>query len=130
MRPASSSVIYFLADARADNRPALVTVGHLRRLLPYLPDLGSLALRRKVVEMVPHEGLQRMKAFADTMHRRSVEILREKQRALQRGDEAVMKHGRDIMSILSAYLLPWPSVQYDSVLTLFSESEHGGLCRG
>ena len=54
-------------------------------------------------------------------------------RALEEGDEAVTKQmgeGRDIMSILSAYLLPWPSVQYDSVLTLFSESEHGGLCRG
>ncbi|KAI0716897.1 cytochrome P450 [Earliella scabrosa] len=83
--------------------PALVTVDHLRRLLPYLPDFGSPALRRKLVEMVPHEGLQRMKAFVDTMHRRSVEIFREKQRALQRGDEAVMKQvgeGKDIMSIL------------------------------
>ena len=99
-------MIYVLADARADNRPALVTVDHLRRLLPYLPDFGSPALRRKLVEMVPHEGLQRMKAFVDTMHRRSVEIFREKQHALQRGDEAVMKQvgeGKDIMSILSAF---------------------------
>ena len=98
-------MIYVLADARADNRPALVTVDHLRRLLPYLPDFGSPALRRKLVEMVPHEGLQRMKAFVDTMHRRSVEIFREKQLALQRGDEAVMKQvgeGKDIMSILGS----------------------------
>ncbi|KAI0754308.1 cytochrome P450 [Daedaleopsis nitida] len=83
--------------------PALVAVDHLRRLLPYIPEFGNPSLRRRLVEMVPHDGVQQMKAFIDTMHRRSVEIYREKQRALELGDEAVTKQigeGKDIMNIL------------------------------
>ena len=77
---------------------------HLRRILPYLPDVGTPAFRGKLVELVPHAGVQEMKQFIDTMYRRSVEIYREKLRALDLGDEAVSNQvgeGKDIMSILS-----------------------------
>ena len=79
-------------------------MNHLRRILPYLPDIGTPAFRRKMMEWVPHEGVQRIKAIIDTIHKRSLEIYRSKQRALELGDEAVVKQvgeGKDIMSILS-----------------------------
>ena len=75
-----------------------------RRLVPYFPRIGPTWLQRKIVEAVPHEGVQRMKDFIDGMHNQAVAIYREKLEALARGDEAVSKQvgeGKDIMSILS-----------------------------
>ena len=86
--------------------PALVKVNHLRRILPYLPDIGTPAFRARLVDLFPHEGVQGLKRFIDVMHRRSIEIYREKVRALELGDEAVAKQvgeGKDIMSILSLF---------------------------
>ena len=63
--------------------------------------------------MFPHDGVQEVKRFIDTMYRRSIEIYRGKLRALELGDEAVIKQvgeGNDIMSILSTlavYCLPF-----------------------
>ncbi|KAI0760472.1 cytochrome P450 [Fomes fomentarius] len=84
-------------------QPASVKVAFLRRLLPYVIDVGPPWLRRKILELIPHKGLQELKAIVDTMHRRSVEIFEEKKRALEKGDEAVTQQvgeGKDIMSIL------------------------------
>lgn len=78
----------------------------LRRILPYLPDIGSRALRRTLVDIFPHRGVQHMKAVVDVMHRRSIDIYKEKKRALEQGDEAVTRQigaGKDIMSILRVY---------------------------
>ncbi|RPD74079.1 cytochrome P450 [Lentinus tigrinus ALCF2SS1-7] len=83
--------------------PTLVSINHLRRLLPYLPDIGTPAFREKLVDLFPNESVRRTKALSDIMYRRSVEIYREKVRALELGDEAVTKQvgeGKDIMSIL------------------------------
>ena len=88
---------------RHTSRPALVKTDHLRRLLPYLPDIGSPAFRAKLVDMIPHDGVQLMKKFIDAMYRRSIEIYREKIRALELGDEEVTKQvgeGKDVMSLL------------------------------
>ncbi len=84
--------------------PGLVKMNHLRRILPYLPEIGTPAFRAKLVDLFPHEGVQEMKRFIDTMYRRSVEIYREKVHALELGDEVVAKQvgeGKDIISILS-----------------------------
>ncbi|TFK86201.1 cytochrome P450 [Polyporus arcularius HHB13444] len=83
--------------------PAVAGINFWRRLLPYLPEWGSPALRRKIVESIPHEGVQKAKSVVDTIHRRSVEIYEEKKRALEEGDEKVTRQigeGKDIMSIL------------------------------
>ncbi|KAI0754321.1 cytochrome P450 [Daedaleopsis nitida] len=83
--------------------PAQVKTSLLRRLLPYIPKGGSPWLRRKILEYIPHEGIQQEKAIVDIMHLRSVEIYEEKKRALEQGDEAIMEQvgeGKDIMSIL------------------------------
>ena len=72
-------------------------------MLPYVPEWGSPWIRRRIVELFPHEGVQQLKSIIDVMHRRSVEIFEEKKRALEKGDEAVMHQigeGKDIMSIL------------------------------
>ena len=81
----------------------------LRRILPYIPEGGSAWIKRKIVEMIPHAGVQKMKAVVDVMHRRSIEIYEEKKRALEEGDEAVTRQvgeGKDIMSILRASRRP------------------------
>ncbi|KAM5543445.1 hypothetical protein V8D89_002696 [Ganoderma adspersum] len=54
--------------------------------------IGTPAFRARLVDLFPHEGVQGVKRFIDIMHRRSIEIYREK----------VMKvgEGKDIMSIL------------------------------
>ena len=78
-------------------------VAMLRRILPYLPEIGSMAFRRKIVDLFPHEGVQMLKTAVDVMHRRSVEIYGAKKRALAEGDEVVTRQvgeGKDIMSIL------------------------------
>ncbi|RPD61500.1 cytochrome P450 [Lentinus tigrinus ALCF2SS1-6] len=83
--------------------PAAIGLSFWRRLLPYIPEWGSPAFWRWVVELIPHEGLQKMKSIVDTMHQRSVEIYEQKKRALEEGDEKVTRQigeGKDIMSIL------------------------------
>lgn len=78
----------------------------VRRLLPYLPEIGSASFRGKVVDVIPHRGVQKMKAVVDVMHRRTVEIYNGKKLALEKGDEAVTRQvgeGKDIMSILRAF---------------------------
>ncbi|RDX45100.1 cytochrome P450 [Lentinus brumalis] len=78
-------------------------LNHLRRLVPYLPDIGSDATRRKVMGMIPQSGLQELSRIVGILHRRSVEIYEDRKRALAQGDEAVTRQigeGKDIMSIL------------------------------
>ncbi|KAI0365141.1 cytochrome P450 [Pilatotrama ljubarskyi] len=83
--------------------PALVQISLLRRLLPYLPDIGIPWLRRKILDLIPHEGLQRIRYIIDLLHQHSVAIYEEKKRVLEHGDEALSEkvgEGRDLMSIL------------------------------
>ncbi|KAI0657085.1 cytochrome P450 [Cubamyces menziesii] len=84
-------------------QPALMQVNFIRRFLPYIPEWGSPWLRRKIVEMIPHEGIQRVRKISDTLHERSVAIYQERQRALELGEEALslkLGKGHDLMSIL------------------------------
>ncbi len=75
----------------------------LRRIVPYLPEIGSPWLRRKLVELIPIKNIQKLRYIVDTMHERSVEIYQEKKRMLEQGDEALkdkVGEGKDLMSIL------------------------------
>ena len=61
-----------------------------------------------MVDAVPHHDIHRLTNIVDVMHRRSMEIYREKKRALEEGDEAVAQQvgeGRDIMSVLREFRL-------------------------
>ncbi|KAI0718774.1 cytochrome P450 [Cerioporus squamosus] len=84
-------------------QPTMVAINFLRRLLPYVSDFGSPALRRKLLQFIPNPGVQKMKDIVDTMWRRSVEIYESKKLAIEQGDEAVSQQigeGKDLMSIL------------------------------
>ena len=88
------------------HRPAITDAAFVRRFLPYIPDLGSIARNRKLLSFIPHKATQRLSRIIDTLHNRSVEIFEAKKAALARGDEAVTRQigeGKDLMSILSAY---------------------------
>ncbi|KAI0760700.1 cytochrome P450 [Fomes fomentarius] len=83
--------------------PTMAKVNHLRRIMPYLPESGSIQTRRTIMGMVPHAGIRQMKAIIDTLHRRSSEIYAAKKRALEQGDQELamqIGEGKDIMSIL------------------------------
>ena len=45
-----------------------------------------------------------MRDIVDVLHDTSVEIFETKKKALEEGDEAQIGQGKDILSILSAYL--------------------------
>ncbi|RPD54893.1 cytochrome P450 [Lentinus tigrinus ALCF2SS1-7] len=91
-------------DAIKAFQPTMTGIQLLRRLLPYVPDFGTPALRRKLLELVPNPAVQKMKDIVDTMWRRSEEIYESKKRALEQGDSKAVAQqigeGKDIMSIL------------------------------
>ncbi|KAL7285768.1 hypothetical protein ACG7TL_000877 [Trametes sanguinea] len=91
------------ATAVKDFFPQMVRSVVPRLLLPFATKIGSPQFRRRVLDMIPAEQVQRMKDISDILHARSVLIFNEKKAALERGDESI-KHqigeGRDIMSIL------------------------------
>ena len=75
----------------------------LRRFLPFLCTIGSPVFRRKVVELIPSQRVQRLTAIVDTIHRRSREIFEDRKRLLEEGGEAMTRQvgeGKDIISIL------------------------------
>ncbi|KAI0761522.1 cytochrome P450 [Trametes elegans] len=65
--------------------------------------LGPAWFRRKIVDALPIDRVQRMKGIVDTMHRHSVEIMDEKRRATRCGNEEQLAHigdGKDVMTVL------------------------------
>lgn len=65
-----------------------------------------------MLNVFPWKDLHRVRDMVDLMYDTSVEIYQGKKRALQQGDHAVaqqLAEGKDIMSLLSAYI--WPYVQ-------------------
>jgi hypothetical protein len=92
----------------------------------YLPSnlskLGPPRFRRALVGLLPFKEVRRLRDLVDFMHNTWVDLLQSKKRALQEGDEAVMREigrGNDVMSILSAHS---PLVVLHS-LTIFVSSQ-------
>ncbi|KAI0754297.1 cytochrome P450 [Daedaleopsis nitida] len=84
-------------------QPTISKINIFRRLVPYILDIGPVSFRRALLGFIPHNGVQELKHIIDTMHDQSVEIFQAKKRALEQGDEAVVRQigeGKDIMSIL------------------------------
>ena len=101
-----------------------------RRFTPYVASLGSPAFRRRVLELIPHKQVQKLKNIVDIMSNRASQIYDEKKRGLQAGDEAVLHQvgeGKDIMSILSAFL--WAK-RDTRLLICRSEGQFGSIRRG
>ncbi|KAI0670045.1 cytochrome P450 [Trametes maxima] len=70
--------------------PSTRSNGYGPEFLAYAPYLGPAWFRRKLLDLVPHKDIQRLKNISDIMHKRSVEIFEEKKRALENGDEAML----------------------------------------
>ncbi|KAI0917649.1 hypothetical protein AcW1_010348 [Taiwanofungus camphoratus] len=94
-------------DAYAEALKSLFAqLEQVRLVLPSVPlvcKLGPAWFRRMLLDMIPWPQLQRLKDIVDTMSDKSTEIFLSKKRALQRGDESVLRQvgeGKDIMSIL------------------------------
>jgi hypothetical protein len=68
--------------------------------------LGPPRFRRFLVDLLPFKNARRLRDIVDIVHNTSIEILEAKRRALQEGNEAVVKQigqGKDIISILSVW---------------------------
>ncbi|KAH9857411.1 cytochrome P450 [Lenzites betulinus] len=84
-------------------QPLLMQLNFLRRLYPYVADLGTPWLRRKVVRLIPSKNVQKLREAIEIMHERSVAICEEKKALLLQGDDAFkdkVGEGKDLMSIL------------------------------
>ncbi|KAI0718780.1 cytochrome P450 [Cerioporus squamosus] len=91
------------AEAVKAFMPTSMKITFLRRLKPYIPDFGSPAMRRWLVNCIPNPDAQKMQYIVDTMWRGATEIYEAKKLALEQGDEAVTRQigdGQDLMSIL------------------------------
>ncbi|KAH9949896.1 cytochrome P450 [Amylocystis lapponica] len=89
-----------LGDALKALLPSLFTLDIYQRASPYFTAIGSPGFRRRVLDMIPHEGIQHVKSIVDII-----------------GDKTVLRQvgeGKDIMSILSMACF------------LASEGKHGG----
>jgi len=92
-----------LGDALKALAPSIFALDTLQRLSPYFSAISTPAFRRRILEMIPHKGVQKLKEVTDTMFSAATTIFNAKKAALQAGDEAALQQigeGRDIMSIL------------------------------
>ncbi|TFY63601.1 hypothetical protein EVJ58_g3147 [Rhodofomes roseus] len=85
--------------------PTLYNLGLLRfaLLIPYICDVGPAWLRRRLVDMIPHEELRKMTGIIDSIASKSVEIYTLKKAALQQGEEETSRQaaeGKDVISVL------------------------------
>ena len=86
--------------------PNALSLRLFRPLMPFIHKLGPPAFRRKLIDILPHAGLKRMRDISDEIQYHSRHIYETKKRAMREGDAAVMQQigeGKDIMSKLSMY---------------------------
>ncbi|EPS94486.1 hypothetical protein FOMPIDRAFT_40741 [Fomitopsis schrenkii] len=103
--PLTKDVVGEYPRALKELVPTLHGLGPLRfaLLIPHISEIGPAWLRRRLVELTPHQGLQKMKGIVDGMARESVRIYEEKKAALRQGEAETSKQiaeGKDILSLL------------------------------
>ncbi|KAF8656004.1 hypothetical protein AX16_002824 [Volvariella volvacea WC 439] len=79
--------------------PTLFSLSLVRQFAPFLVRLGPAWFRRKLVELVPHKAVQRVKEMSDVMHLKAVEILEERREQIRQNAEG-NEDARDIISVL------------------------------
>ncbi|KAL4249739.1 Cytochrome P450 superfamily protein [Abortiporus biennis] len=90
-------------DALKNFLPTVFQVQLLRYHFHYFTKLGPASFRRRLVEIIPHPLIQKIKDIVDTMQLHSTKIFDGKKQALKAGDEAVVEQisqGKDVMSVL------------------------------
>ncbi|KAI0723656.1 cytochrome P450 [Fomitopsis betulina] len=83
--------------------PALFRIYMFRPLFPPALKIGSPTLWRRLLDFIPHAGVQHVRRIADGIDTHSRHIYETRKRAMREGDEAVMHQigeGKDIMSKL------------------------------
>ncbi|KAF9490597.1 cytochrome P450 [Pleurotus eryngii] len=81
--------------------PTLFRLSIVRQFVPWLARIGSPALRRKLVELVPHEAVQKVKNSSDVMYTTARGILESKrERISEQTDEDVDSSRQDIITEL------------------------------
>jgi len=101
--PLTEEVQSDYGDAIKSIMPSLLEINSLRMLGPYAVRFGSPVFRRRVLDMIPHAKLQKVKRIVDVMSNSATDIFERKKQALEAGDEATVQQigeGKDIMSIL------------------------------
>lgn len=81
-------------------------------LAPYVLNIGTPALRRWVLDMIPSKSLHRVRDMVDLMDNTAKEILKGKKASLESGDfksQENMESGTDILSILRRSKFGFPS---------------------
>ena len=89
-------------------RPSFENIRILRELFPYCTKIGTPALRRSVLNLIPDSRLRSMTWIVDTIWDAAKDIFYSKRMALEKGEEAMVQQvgeGKDLMSILRALLL-------------------------
>lgn len=93
---------------RPHHRPTLTRLAFGRfYLLPLAVKILPSSVRTFIMNITPWKTLHDVRDMVNYMHDLSVEIYKEKRRALEEGDEAVVKQigkGKDLLSIMSEYL--------------------------
>ncbi|KAH9949903.1 cytochrome P450 monooxygenase [Amylocystis lapponica] len=92
-----------LGDALKALLPSLSVLRLSQGAFVYFSSIGSPGFRRRVVDIIPHEGIQRLKSIVDMIWGASSTIFEAKKSAMQEGEETVLRQvgeGKDIMSIL------------------------------
>lgn len=109
-RTSRSSLIHhcLIQQLTSLDRPVLFRLVIIRRILPYISNLGPPSFRRFIVKLIPSSDVQKMRGMVDVMDNTSIKIFQAKKAAWEKGDEAVVEQvgrGKDIMSILRMFLI-------------------------
>lgn len=85
-------------------RPTIGPLALLLEFMPFFAKIGPAWLRRKAIEKIPIERIQKSINISDTLDKTVRAIMESKKAALAAGDEAVtlqIGEGKDIISVLS-----------------------------
>ncbi|KAF5376914.1 hypothetical protein D9615_007312 [Tricholomella constricta] len=83
--------------------PTIFSLSLVRQFAPFLSRLGPPAFRRKLVEWIPNQAVQKVKNMSDVMHETAKDILRRKRTAITQELEAgscEASRAKDIISVL------------------------------
>ena len=77
----------------------------LRQLIPYLVQIGSPEFRRWMLDRIPIERFQRLKAAIDTFHERSTEILADNKAAVEKARQEGREdeETKNLIAVLCTY---------------------------
>ena len=86
------------------------------QFLPWAVKVGNADLRKFAAKYIPWKEWQNLVGIVDVMDHTSRHVFNSKKRALEMGDEAVLKQvgeGKDLTSILRTYLPPYRETWLD-----------------